>query len=156
MVRRLFRILDLFLERAFAAVVAVAFSQFFAFIQQYRQRLGGHLAEAQRNYDAVAANTREAAAETRTLLLETLGARVAELQHAYDAIFAAPVLLKPVVFVANVDAEVARGTLADFAPQIPLDLASLFYAAVGLILASVFYRLGANGLFGTRRAARRR
>ena len=66
----------------------------------------------------------------------------------------ASVLLKPVVFLIHLDPVVAEGTLADFAPQIPLDLASLLYAAIGLILAAVVYRVTSNGVFGVRRDRR--
>ncbi len=152
--RRLFRFVDYLAERAVAAIVAVAFSQFFAFIQQYRQRLGGHLDEARRSFETVANDERTAGTDAQKVLMDTLGARVDDLQQAYDAIFAAPVLLKPVVFLLHLDPIVAEGTLADFAPQIPLDLASLIYAAIGLILAAVIYRTTSNGIFGARRDGR--
>ena len=54
MVRGVFRFIDTSLDRVFSILGAAAFSQVPEFIQQYLQRLGGHLDEAKRQVEIIA------------------------------------------------------------------------------------------------------
>ena len=123
--RRLWRPIDWLIGAGLAALAALAGSQLSAFAHQYHQRLGGHLDEArlfQRRILAQAADGGEALAETARL-------RVGELARAAEAIADAGPFAKPFVVLAHLDWQIADGTLTAFQPALPLDLASLVYAA---------------------------
>ncbi len=68
------------------------------------------------------------------------------LQAAAAALGQAPVLARPWRFAAHLDTELARATLGEFTPSLPLGAEGLLYAAAGLLmglgLASAAHRAG--------------
>lgn len=139
----LLRKLDTIGGAVFAGVAGAAVSQLQAFIQQYVQRLGGHLDEAQRNVDTLLNSDRyqAMAADARDLIVADARARVDEIRSALDAIDGAGLFAKPFAFLAHLDAGVAARTLESFAPALPVDAASLIYAGMGLIAGLVLWAL---------------
>jgi hypothetical protein len=88
------------------------------FLQQYLQRLSGHLDEARR------------------LLEQTpqLAPRVAELAAARDALMGASAWTKPMAFLGHPQADIAWRTFADFRPALPLTLEGLAWGLAGVVI----------------------
>jgi hypothetical protein len=139
-------------DRLLCVAGAVLCSQAPEFMQQYLQRLEGHLDEARRQ---LAALTRAAEQSGLTLdqlvadairnvdpaigrlggVAQTAAIRVADLQRADEALRHASALTRPWVFLAHLDPGIARGTASIFRPAVPTTLEGLGYAAVGVIAA---------------------
>lgn len=142
MTRWMIRQIDAFLGAAVAAAGAILGSQFLAFIQQYRQRLGGHLDEAARNLREVSVGEISKLLDdsTRAAVSAVAERRVDELQAAINRIEGAGPLTKPFVFAQHVDYEVANATWSSFQPALPLDVVNLAYAAAALVVSWTLYR----------------
>jgi hypothetical protein len=163
------------LDRALCVAGTVLFSQAPEFMQQYLQRLGGHLEEARRQlaqFKNVAAqsglsldqfiaqtnaNTDAAVAKLGDVMSDT-GARVAHLETAQAAISQASPLMRPFAFLRHVDAEIANATWSIYKPAVPTTLEGLLYALLGMAVLLALY----HGLIKvpltrvlTRRAAKR-
>lgn len=153
-----------------ALVVAVAASQVPAFVQQYEQRLGGALQEAQRElgqFEANAAaaglsfndyvqrlsrNADPAVARTGETVADT-ARRVADLGAQAQALADASHLFKPLVLAGRHDAELLAGAWRQFHYTLLLDPQ---FALVGLVLGWLLQRLLWSLLRLVRPAARRR
>ena len=142
--RWLGRRVDQLIAAVLAALAGGAGSQLLAFVQQYSQRLGGHLDEARLFQQRILA----LAGDGGERLVEAAAARVAELQRAADAIAGAGPFAKPFVVLGNLDRAIAAGTLADFQPALPLDPASLGYTAAGAAVALIAYAAFRSALAG--------
>ncbi|HZD25839.1 MAG TPA: DUF2937 family protein [Alphaproteobacteria bacterium] len=157
MVRWVGRKVDSLIAAMFAAALGVAASQVLAFVQQYLQRLGGHLDEASRTLLKV--QTGEAfptlGPEARRQVADELLQRVHALDAADQAIRHAGPLGRPVAFVMHLDPEIARSTLDAFEPALPLDAASLAYAAAGLFIGWLAWELVKAPVAWATRPARR-
>src|SRR5688572_6927254 len=137
------------LDRILCVLGTVAFSQIPEFMQQYLQRLGGHLDEARRQLgkfeDAAeqsgltldrlitqtGSNADAAVAKLGGVMTDSV-ARVEELQAAQTAIVNASIWERPFVFFKNMDADIARATWQIFKPAIPTTVEGLVYAAIGM------------------------
>jgi hypothetical protein len=147
------------LDRALCVAGAVLFSQLPEFMQQYLQRLEGHLDEARLQLSRF----KEAAAQSGMTLdqmvagagqspnpaMGKLGDAVRELGARADALGAADAALRhattwsrPFVFASNLDWGIARATWAIFRPAVPTTFEGLSYALVGIVLALSLYHLG--------------
>ncbi len=142
------RKLDQFVSAIAGGAGGMGLSQAPAFTHAYLQRLGGHIDEARR--------TAQRADDGRLLphladpdradLGAALAARVDELLGAEQAIREAPALLQPLALVRHADLDIARRTLETFQPALPLDLASLTWTGIGIVLALLIYELIAAAL----------
>jgi hypothetical protein len=150
------------LDRVLCVVGAVAFSQMPEFMQQYLQRLEGHLDEAK----LVVSRFTEAAAQSG-MSLEQLAAgaarnpdpsmgrlggvvreavaRVSDLAAADDALRHASLWTRPFVFFAHLDRGIARATLEIYRPAVPTTAEGFLYAAVGMVLVLAFYHVAVRG-----------
>lgn len=143
-------------DRILCVAGAVAFSQMPEFMQQYLQRLGGHLAEARRHlleFDNVAAQSGvsldQLIAQTKAGndavtarlgdVMAATGARVHELAAAESALRDAAPWERPFVFLRQVDGEIAQATWAVFKPAVPTTFEGLLYAAAGMLVFLVIY-----------------
>ena len=137
------RKLDTLVAAVFAGTAGASVSQLQEFIQQYLQRIGGHLDEAQRNYQTILESDRyrEMAQQTRDILLNDALGRVQEIQASHDAIANAGFMARPYVFLVNMDRTIAARTLENFTPALPVDVESLIYAAIGLVVGFAVYEL---------------
>lgn len=120
-----------------AVVTGVTSLQVPAFMHAYLQRLGGHLDEARLGLAAiksgqVGSSIDEAVLRERLTIASQ--ERVAYLETAQSAITDAGPFTKPVSFVAHMDNDIALATLHAFTPSLPLDVPSLVFAMVGIIL----------------------
>jgi len=152
------RAFDAVLDRAVAVAGALSLSQVPAFISHYVQRLGGHVAEAERNvagWKAIAADTghadvaalsqaflSSAVAETVEAGRKCLGdvERLHSLQRAMESIGNAAPWKRGLTFLRHAESSIAGETLESFAPNVPVDPESIVYAVVGLVLGAVVYR----------------
>jgi hypothetical protein len=135
--------IDMLIGASFAAVAGMGASQIQAFIDQYVQRLGGHLDEAKLNLERIETGVRyQTMSDTVRRELET-GAqlRVSELQSGYDAITTSDVFSRPFTFFQHADETIMTGTWTDFVPAVPLDINALVYVGLGIVLALVFYEI---------------
>lgn len=137
-------------------VLAAAFGGFTAsqlpeFAQQYRQRLGGALAELDRivaEFEADASRnqlTRDEAVRTYTTsnegFLRDQGESVAvtlsrqeRLSEQRERLESAPPIMRPVVMLSHTDETVMRGAWTDYEPAVPVTSAGFVWAAIGFFL----------------------
>ncbi|MEX2644506.1 MAG: DUF2937 family protein [Acetobacterales bacterium] len=139
----LLRRCDSLVATVFGAVAGLSASQFLTFIQQYRQRLAGHLDEAERTLREVLEGPvhRDLEPAVRDKLAGGAAARVDELARAYDALAGGGALERPLAFLRHADWGIARNTLNDFQPALPLDTVSLAYAFAGLVAGWLLWEL---------------
>ena len=157
MLKKVFSFLDRLLDRIFSVIGAVAFSQIPEFIQQYIQRLGGHVDEAQYQLELIRKGAQSCGHTLSSYielfithtdpgivrqgqLIQRTIERASELAEALQAIKEASVFTRPFVFLAKVKYPIARATLEDFQPAVPLTLESVIYAFIGLFIALAFYQ----------------
>jgi hypothetical protein len=150
------------LDRVLCVAGAVLFSQLPEFMQQYLQRLEGHLDEA----TLVLSKFKDAAAQSGMSLdqlvagtaqnpdpsMGKLGgvirqaiARADELGAADTALRQASALTRPFVFLRHLDVGIARATLAIYRPAVPTTLEGFAYAGFGIILIMALYHLAVRG-----------
>jgi hypothetical protein len=136
------RKLDSLIGTLFAASFALAASQLLEFIQQYRQRLGGHLVEAQYAFrQTIDGDLPGFNAAARQALATPQQERITELAQAANALTSAGPWELPWKFLWHIDFAVAGGTLKDYQPAMPLDLVSVSYAAAGMVLGWMLWEL---------------
>jgi hypothetical protein len=147
------------LDRVLCVAGAVLFSQLPEFMQQYLQRLEGHLDEAR----LVVTRFGNAAAQSGMSLdqlvagaarnpdpsMGKLGgvirdsmARVNELSAADAALRGANAWTRPFVFLAHMDRGIARATLSIYRPAVPTTMEGLAYAGIGIVTVLAVYHLG--------------
>jgi hypothetical protein len=150
------------LDRVLCVAGAVLFSQLPEFMQQYLQRLEGHLDEAR----LVLGKFKDAAAQSGMSLdqlvagaaqnpdpsMGKLGGvirqaivRADELGAADAALRQASALTRPFVFLRHLDVGIARATLAIYRPAVPTTLEGFAYAGFGIILIMALYHLAVRG-----------
>lgn len=157
-------IFDSLTDRILCVFGAVLFSQGPEFMQQYLQRLGGHLDEARRQlavfhhtstqaglaFDQFVAKT-HANADPDVARLGSVMAdaadRVNSLQSAHDALFHSTLWERPFVFVRHIDIGIARATGAAYQPAVPTTAEGLVYALSGMLLILAIYHLGFKNSF---------
>ena len=149
--QRLLGACDTLIDRVLCVVGAVLFSQVPEFMQQYLQRLGGHLDEARRQLAQFRATAEQAGLTLDRLIGQTaanpdpavakLGgvmteafARAEHLQAAQDALLHATLWTRPFVFLRHLDLSIAHGTWRMFRPAVPTTLEGLAYALVGMLV----------------------
>ncbi|NKB48350.1 MAG: DUF2937 family protein [Alphaproteobacteria bacterium] len=147
---------DALLGTVLAAVVGLCFAQLPAFMQQYLQRLGGHVDEAQLSLTQITngETVRALDAPTLQVLSVSLEQRVSVLEAGEQAIRGASASVRPFVFLREFDADIATATLRAFEPALPLSTAGLIYALTGIVAGWLVYELIKTplGLLARRRA----
>jgi len=159
------------IDRLLCVMGAVLFSQLPEFIQQYLQRLGGHLDEARRQLDQFRevatksgltldqlmaksqANAEETVARLGQLMHAT-AARVDALAGADAAIRHASILTRPFVFIRHADFSIVRATWSIFKPAVPTTVEGMLYAGLGVLMILAFYHGAVR--YPVRRVWRRR
>lgn len=135
--------IDSFLGTVIAIIFGAIFSQFMTFVQQYTQRLGGHLAEAQFNIREMIRGPvyRSLDQEAQLSLITPLETRLNDLVEAQSALSTAGMFRLPWDFIRVVDLDIFSATLDIFQPSIPLDIVSVTYTVFGLFLGWLIYDL---------------
>lgn len=166
---------DGLLDRILCVLGAVLFSQVPEFMQQYLQRLGGHLDEARRQLQQfqevatssgislkdlihrTATNAEPAVAKLGAVMSDTVD-RVDALAAAQAALLHASLWSRPFVFVRHLDFAIAHATWSIFKPAVPTTLEGMVYALLGVIVFLGIYHFGIKypfSVFRTRLAAAR-
>jgi hypothetical protein len=144
------------IDRILCVAGAVLFSQAPEFMQQYLQRLGGHLAEARRQLTQFEEIARQAGRTLQELtaqyatnadpavigmsrLIGETDTRVVLLSASEAALRDAPVWTRPFVFLRQLDWEIVRGTAGVYKPAVPTTLEGTLYALVGVIVILAIY-----------------
>lgn len=149
---------DGILDRILCVIGTLVFSQAPEFMQQYLQRLGGHLDEARRHlaqFQRVAeqsglsldrlitqtsANSDPAVAQLGGVM-QTAVTRVDELAAAQAAIQHASIWERPFVFLRHVDTSIAHATWEIYQPAVPTTVEGLVYALIGMFVLLGLYHL---------------
>lgn len=144
-------------DRLFAIVGGLLFSQFPAFMEQYMQRLGGHLEEA-RIQVSMFANVAKMTGKTleqyiqkfllsgdidfvnQGMVMQKIIDRWESLSKAFYAIEESKVYTRPFVFITNLDNEIAFSTLQHFKPAFVISFESFAYILAGLFLGYLLYQ----------------
>lgn len=143
-------------DRILCVLGAVLFSQAPEFMQQYLQRLGGHLAEARRQFAQFEEIAKQAGKNVHELatqyaanadpavvsmgkLVNDAELRMNTLASAEAALRDASVWTRPFVFLRDLDWEIARGTGGIFKPAVPTTLEGLLYGLIGVIVILALY-----------------
>lgn len=147
------------LDRVLCVTGALIFSQLPEFMQQYLQRLGGHLDEARRHLlefqqaaaqsgltldrfiNQTNANADPAVARLSGVMTEAV-TRVNTLEAAQSAMQNASLWSRPFVFLQHLDAAIARATGAIFKPAMPTTVEGLVYALLGMLVLMAVFHLG--------------
>lgn len=151
------RVLDAIIDRVVAAAGALLFAQFPQFYAQYLQRLAGHVDEARRSVELY----REAAAGLNLTLEEYIELhlssgnevfvssgkiiagfveRLQQLENAFHALKNAIPWKKIIVFLQQMNKEIATATWGDFTPGVPTTSEGIAYAIIGLLVALGLYQ----------------
>ncbi|HKB57195.1 MAG TPA: DUF2937 family protein [Lacunisphaera sp.] len=151
-------IFDSLIDRILCVLGAVLFSQGPEFMQQYLQRLGGHLDEARRQLAAfqdtatntgvtldqfihqTGANPDPGVARLGGVMTDTVE-RVSALQSAHDALMHSSLWARPFVFLRHLDLEITRATGAIYKPAVPTTLEGLVYALAGMLAFLALHHL---------------
>lgn len=149
---------DRLIDRILCVIGAVVFAQAPEFMQQYLQRLGGHLAEARRQLAAFEGAARQAGLTFDRLVEQTAtnpdlavarladvmtatAERVSQLQRAHDALLHAGAWERPAIFLRHLDRAIAHSAAAVFQPAVPTTAEGLVYACAGLVVVLAIYQL---------------
>ncbi len=136
--------LDSLAGTVIAVVTGLASLQLPAFIHAYLQRLGGHLDEARLNLVALNVDQPGKIGE-ETVLRERLAAtaqeRIDYLETAQSTITEAGSFEKPVIFFTHMDSDIALATAQSFTPALPLDLPSLIFAVLGIVVGWLVWEM---------------
>jgi len=172
------RFVDSVADRIVAILGAVALSEFPAYINNYVQRLGGHVDEAAlnvRQWQLIADRTTDGSLSRLVQTYESSRvpavveagekaandiARLEYLNASLDSITHASVWEKPFVFFRHLDLDIAHQAVEAYVPNIPTNAEGLVYAGVGLLVGMAVYagfKYGANrgGRFVSRKFRRR-
>lgn len=155
----IWRKLDTFLSAVVMTLTGIIASQTQAFITQYLQRLGGHLDEAEAQFANIQTGSRYKLMDetVRVELKANAQSRIDDLQSAYDSIGGADIFMRPFSFFGHAEPAIVTGTWSGFTPALPLDMASIIYVLMGMILGFLVYELIKLPIFFfARRSDRRR
>jgi len=134
--------LDLLTVTVISVIAGLTSLQLPAFINAYMQRLGGHLDEARLSLVTIkTAKGGKIAEETglRERLTATAQERVDNLEAAQSTISQAGSFEKPFAFFVRLDGDIAQATAEAFTPALPLDIPSLIFAVIGIVVGLLIW-----------------
>ncbi|MDA1325475.1 MAG: DUF2937 family protein [Proteobacteria bacterium] len=117
-----------------AVVAGLTSLQLPAFIDAYLQRLGGHLNEARLGLVAVKKSQIGKEPALLEQVVATAQERVDYLEAAQSAIAQAGSFEQPILFFTHMDNDIALATARSFTPALPLDVPSLIFAVLGVVV----------------------
>ncbi|WP_068469554.1 DUF2937 family protein [Candidatus Protochlamydia phocaeensis] len=154
---RFLRFLDALLDRLFVVLGAFAGSQIPEFMQQYTQRLAGHVEELRHLLDGL----RQIALHSNKSLeqyiqkfsaspdpdfarqgefMQTMLQRWEELNQALLNLVQSPMWERPYVFMRDLNYPIAKATLHAFQPGLNLTIEGLCYTGIGLLIGFGLYK----------------
>jgi hypothetical protein len=144
-------------DRIFSVGGAIVFSQFPQFMQQYTQRLSGHLSELDLQVklmqNAAEASSlslnayiqkflqsnSEPAFNRQGEIMQQVMDRFQNLSAALKSFQDASLYKRPFVFITHLNGDIAGDTWTTFQPGIPTTLEGLVYAFVGMLAGIIFF-----------------
>lgn len=135
--------LESLFSAAFACVTSLMLSQFPEYLQQYLQRLGGHIDQMNRMVDLVVSGEvfstlgpieRQKVAQDMVLETETL-------RNVDIAISNAPPLIQPWAFFTMADYRIVVATLENFQPAVPLSIVAMVYGLSGFLIGWLIWEI---------------
>lgn len=161
---RVLRVFDGAIDRILCVIGAVLLSQGPEFMQQYLQRLGGHLSESQRQlvsfheaathagvpYEKFVDQTKanpDAGVSQLGKVMERTTERTASLQTAHDALLGATPWTRPFVFLRHLDYDIGRATWSVYKPAVPVTIEGILYTLSGMLFFLLIYHLGVKNIF---------
>ncbi len=139
------------IDRLFAVVGAIVFSQAPLFIQQYTQQLSGHLEELKWQVEAMTLAAEQSGRSLSAFLqkftastdvdiarqgaiMESVVNRYQEFQLGFQALLSAAPWSKPFVFLSHFNLSIGKSTLHMYQPGFPFTAEGLIYALIGLVI----------------------
>lgn len=147
------------LDRVLCVLGAVVFSQVPEFMQQYLQRLGGHLDEARRQLEQFrhsaelsgltldrlitqTSTNADAAVAKLGVVMTNAVTRVDALESAQSALQNASLWSRPFIFLQHLDPSITHATWAVFKPAVPTTTEGFVYSLCGILVFLAIYHLG--------------
>lgn len=147
--------------KAIAVASALVFCQVPQFIQQYTNRLAGHVGELKYQIELL---HKAAALSGKSLdqymnrflsssdidfsqqgfFMQNMVDRYQSLQTSLQSLQEASIGAKPFVFLFHVNYEIAKNALHDFKPGLAFTVESAVYALVGIVFVQVLTRFAGN------------
>lgn len=158
----MFTLINNIIDRCFFTAIFILGVQLPEFMQQYQQRLAGHLAEAQsqlNQFEIIAQqhfdgsiitmvtrykDNSEAAIASTGELIERLSLRVEYLSTHLAQITQSDYLHNVYLFIWHLDNEIARGTAEHFSMAIPLELNAIATGGTLAITALILKAICVN------------
>lgn len=158
----MFTLINNIIDRCFFTAIFILGVQLPEFMQQYQQRLAGHLAEAQsqlNQFEIIAQqhfdgsiitmvtrykNNSEAAIVSTGELIERLSLRVEYLSTHLAQITQSDYLHNVYLFIWHLDNEIAKGTAEHFSMAIPLELNAIATGGTLAITALILKTITVN------------
>jgi Protein of unknown function (DUF2937) len=146
------------LDRVFVVIAALLFSQLPLYMQEYEQRLSGHVDELYHQLDALQKIAKQSGKSFEEYVGKFLaspdldfakqGAFIEAMQHRYqklsDALTqlqGASVFSKPFLFIQHLDFEISKASLVNFKPGVLFTLEGLCYVIAGMAAGFVLFKL---------------
>ena len=152
------RRLDHLGSAAAGGIGGITLSQAPAFTHAYLQRLGGHIDEARRTIDRLAAGDvlPWLEGDARAQAVAELTQRLTELEQLRQAVLETPAMLRPIMLLRQAEWSIARAAAGDFVPAIPIDPASIVWTLAGVVIAALAWDAARIPFWAARRARARR
>lgn len=145
-------------ERILCVLLAVLFCQFPSYLDQYTNRLSGHIGELSlviqqieqlaRNgnksveqYIKKFSNSSDVDFKSQGALLQNILDRKTLLQQMYTKLISAPVWKKPLIFVTSLDPSIAMQSVSFFKPSLVISFESAVYAFLGILAGIGLFKL---------------
>jgi predicted exporter len=151
-----FRIVNGIMDRIFIVAGAFFGSQIPQFMQQYTQRLAGHVEElhylldqirliaSHRNLDQYIYKFLSSSDQDfvqQGVFMQTLFSRWQNLSSALQALNESSLFTKPFVWMKHFDYDMAWATLKSYQPGFSLTLEGIYYTFLGILFGFLLYQL---------------
>jgi hypothetical protein len=157
------RFINGLLDRLFVVAGAFLGSQVPPYMQQYTQRLAGHVDELQflleqmrhmaaysnKNLDQYIykfLSSSDPDFIQQGVFMQTIVTRWHNLSDALQNIANSSIWDRPFILLKNIDYETAKATLSSFQPGVSLTIEGLYYACLGLFCGFLFYQILVKGI----------
>lgn len=152
------RFLSSIMDRVFVIMGALFGAQIPEFLQQYRQRLAGHVAELNRVLDGLRQLAKQSNKNLEEYIgkfmtnsdldfarqgtfMQEMGDRWERLNEALVSLTSSSAWERPYVFLRDLQYEIARSTFHDFQPGVNMTPEGIGYMVLGAVLGYGAYQL---------------
>ncbi len=149
------------IDRLFVVAGAALFSQWPIFMQEYEQRLGGHVDELRHQLDTLRKIAKESGKTLEQFIekflassdadfsrqgafLEAMQHRFVKLSDALSQMQEASVFSRPFLFLKNLDFTLGKATLYHFKPGMLFTIEGACYLLAGMAAGYALFRLFAS------------